>query len=145
MELVASCAVDRRAPLTASLLVGAAANVVLAVLLSVVLPLVGLPAAGSVALALGIAACGLVFAGVAAIAAQLASGARSARGIAIGAVGVAFMLRAVGDAGSLSWLSPLGWVGLVRPFAGERWWVLVLPLVLAVVRGGRVLARGRSR
>jgi ABC-2 type transport system permease protein len=149
MELVASCAVDRRAPLTASLLVGATANVVLAVLLSVVLTVVGLPAAGSVALALGIAACGLVFAGVAAIAAQLASGARTARGIAIGVLGVEFMLRAVGDAGSLSWLSwlsPLGWVGLVRPFAGERWWVLALPLVLAVgcVAVAYWLAAGRD-
>ena len=46
----------------------------------------------------------------------------------------AFTLRAVGDAGSatgsspLSWLSPLGWSLQVRPFAGDRWWVLLLHL-----------------
>lgn len=46
------------------------------------------------------------------------------------------MLRAVGDAGSLSWLSwisPLGWVELVSPFGQQRWWVLLLLLALAAV------------
>ncbi|MGB3892900.1 MAG: ABC transporter permease, partial [Mycolicibacter sinensis] len=44
-----------------------------------------------------------------------------------------FTLRAVGDAGSgaLSWLSPLGWSLQVRPYAGERWWVLLLHLTAA--------------
>ena len=43
----------------------------------------------------------------------------------------AFTLRAVGDAGdgTLSWLSPLGWSLQVRPYAGDRWWVLLLHLV----------------
>jgi ABC-2 type transport system permease protein len=74
-----------------------------------------LPLAGSAALALSISGCGLVFGGVAAIGAQLAVTARGARGIAIAALGAAFVLRAVGDSGSaglswLPWLSPLGWV-----------------------------------
>jgi ABC-2 type transport system permease protein len=139
LELVGSTAVGRHAALTASLLVGVMANVVLAVLLCAVLPLLGLPAAGSAAFALATATCGLAFGGIAAVAAQLTSGARAARGIAIGALGVAFVLRAVGDstgAGGpswLTWLSPLGWTELVRPFAGERWWVLLLPVALAVL------------
>ena len=61
--------------------------------------------------------------------------ARGARGIAIAALGAAFVLRAVGDTGPaglswLSWASPLGWAELTRPFgsAGQRWWVLALPL-----------------
>jgi ABC-2 type transport system permease protein len=148
-ELVVSCAVNRRAPLIAALRVGVIANVVLAVLLSIILPFLGLPAAGSVLLALGIAACGLVFTGIAAITAQLTSGARAARGIAIGVLGVAFMLRAVGDTGTaswLSWLSPLGWVQLAKPFAGDRWWVLALPVALAVVcvAGSFLLAADRD-
>ena len=52
--------------------------------------------AGSAALALSIGGCGLVFGGVAAIGAQLAVTARGARGIAIAALGAAFVLRAVG-------------------------------------------------
>jgi ABC-2 type transport system permease protein len=99
-----------------------------------------LPAAGSAALALSISGCGLVFAGVAAVAAQLAATARGARGLAIAALGAAFVLRAVGDSGSaglswLSWVSPLGWVEFTRAFgsAGERWWVLTLPLAASAV------------
>src|SRR2546429_3253662 len=52
--------------------------------LAVVLVVLGLPVAGSVAFALVITTCGLAFSAIAALAAQLASGARSARGIALG-------------------------------------------------------------
>ena len=96
--------------------------------------------AGSAALALSISGCGLVFGGVAAVAAQLAVTARGARGIAIAALGAAFVMRAVGDSGSaglswLSWVSPLGWVEFTRAFgsAGERWWVLTLPVAASAV------------
>jgi ABC-2 type transport system permease protein len=135
LELVGSLAVGRNAALVAALLTAVTVNVVAALLLCVTLPLVGLPAAGSAALALGIGACGLAFAGIAAVAAQLAASARAARGIALGVLGVTFVLRGVGDAGSgglswLSWASPLAWIQLARPFAAERWWVLCLPLAV---------------
>jgi ABC-2 type transport system permease protein len=148
LELVGSAAVGRLAALTAALLVAVAANVLLTGLLIAVLILVGLPAAGSVAFALAITTCGLAFAAVAALAAQLTSGARAARGIAIGVLGAAFLLRAVGDASGeggvswLTWLSPLGWTEFVRPYTEDRWWVLALPLALtaAATAGAYVLA-----
>ena len=136
LELVGSAAVGRLAALTAGLLVAVAANVALALLLTIALTFLGLPAAGSAAFALAIATCGLVFAAVAALAAQLAAGARAARGIAIGVLGAAYLLRAVGDAAGstgpswLTWLSPLGWTEFVRPYPAGRWWVLALPLAL---------------
>jgi ABC-2 type transport system permease protein len=46
---------------------------------------------------------------------------------------VTFLLRAIGDSGGrhglswLTWLSPVGWAELTRPFAAERWLVLALP------------------
>ncbi len=58
------------------------------------------------------------------------------------ALGVAFVLRGVGDSAGaggpswLSWASPLGWIQLARPFAAERWWVLGLPLAAAAVGTG---------
>jgi ABC-2 type transport system permease protein len=152
-ELAGSAAVGRQAPLTAALFPVVAANVVIAGLTCWWLPAQKLPFAGSAALALSIAACGLVFAGLAAVAAQLAETARGARGIALGALGAAFVLRGVGDAGPhgvswLSWASPLGWVEETRAFgsAGERWWVLALPLVaLAVLLASAfALAAGRD-
>ena len=136
-ELVGSAAVGRLAGLTAALVTALAANVTLAVLMVVVLVVLGLPAAGSVAFALAVTCCGLAFAGIAAVTAQLAEGARTARGIAIGVLGAAFLLRAVGDASGaggpswLSWLSPLGWAEFVFPYSQPRWLVLALLLALA--------------
>jgi len=136
LELVGSAAVGRQAALAAGLLTAAAASVVVSVLLCVALPLAGLPVPGAAALGLAIGCCGLAFAGIAAVAAQLTSSARPARGIALGALGVAFVLRGVGDSAGasgpswLSWASPLAWIQLTRPFAGPRWWVLCLPLAL---------------
>jgi ABC-2 type transport system permease protein len=145
-ELVGSAAVGRLAPLTAALGVAAAANAVLTVLLFAALVFLGLPAAGSAVFALVVTTCGLAFAAVAAVAAQLAAGARAARGIALGVLGAAYLLRAVGDAGGasgpgwLTWLSPLGWTELARPYTENRWWVLALPLALTVAATGAAYA-----
>ena len=139
LELVGSAAVGRQAALVAALATAAAPIIIVSALLCVALPLIGLPAAGSVALALGIGCCGLAFTGIAAVAAQLTSSARTARGIALAVLGVAFVLRGVGDSAGaagpswLSWASPLAWIQLARPFAAERWWVLVLPLAVAAL------------
>jgi len=50
-------------------------------------------------------------------------------------LGAAFALRAIGDAGphAVAWLSPLGWAQAIRPFAGERWWLLLALLALAAL------------
>jgi polyether ionophore transport system permease protein len=144
LELIGSARVGRQAPLVAALLVAVAANLLLTAALCVVLPLVGLPVAGSVALALAIGTTGLAFTGISAVAAQLTSGARAARGLALGVLGLAFLARAVGDSAGasgpswLTWVLPLGWTETLRPFSGERWWVLALPL--AVFAAGTWLA-----
>jgi ABC-2 type transport system permease protein len=138
-EMVASGAVGRRACLTAALLTAAVADAVLALLL--VAGLAGQGAAGAVALALGIAGTGLVFATAAAIVAQLTESARLARGLTAAVLGAAFVLRAAGDSATadgssvLTWLSPLGWLENLRPYAGERWWVLLLFAAAVVVQG----------
>jgi ABC-2 type transport system permease protein len=144
LELIGSARVGRHAPLTSAIAVAAIANSVLIVTLAIVLPLLGLPATGSVALALATGTCGLAFTGISAVAAQLASGARAARGIAIAVAGAAFLARAVGDSAGgsgpawLTWAGPLGWTEMVRPFDDEQWWVLALPL--AVFAAGTWLA-----
>jgi ABC-2 type transport system permease protein len=33
----------------------------------------------------------------------------------------------------LSWLSPIGWNQQIRAYAGDQWWVLILPLALSAV------------
>ena len=133
LELAGSTVVGRQAALTAGLLTAVTANVAIFVLLSIALPATGLPVSGSVLFAAAIGASGLAFTGIAAVAAQLAAGVRGARGICLGVLGAAFMLRAIGDSAGpggpswLTWTSPLGWVELTRPFDGQQWWVLALP------------------
>lgn len=135
LELLGSGVVGRYAPLTAALLAVCLANVALVVLIALFLVGVGFPAAGSLALGLSIGLTGVLFAGVGAVAAQLTQSARSANGIAIAVLGVAYLLRAVGDTGPiwLTWLSPVGWALRMRPYAGERWWAAVLIVVVAVL------------
>ena len=93
---------------------------------------IGQPAAGSSALGASLAGVGLVFAGIAAVAAQVSQTTSSMYGITGGAIGAAYLLRAAGDVGdgTLSWLSPIGWGQAMRPYAGERWWPLALMLVV---------------
>ncbi|MFF7980052.1 ABC transporter permease [Streptomyces sp. NPDC007901] len=139
-ELLASGAVGRRASLTAALLAAAVANGVLALLVAAGLS--GQGTAGALALGLGLGAVGMVFATTAAIVAQLTESARLARGLTSGVLGAAFVLRAAGDSATTggtsqafgtgggssvwTWLSPLGWLENLRPFAAARWWVLLL-------------------
>ncbi|MFC9057680.1 ABC transporter permease, partial [Streptomyces sp. NPDC057074] len=138
-EVVASGMVGRRASLTAALLAAAVANAALALLVTA--GLAGQGAAGAVAFGLGVAGVGMLFATMAAIVAQLTESARLARGLTAGVLGGAFVLRAAGDSATvdgssvLTWLSPLGWLENLRPFAGERWWVLALIGGAAVVQG----------
>jgi ABC-2 type transport system permease protein len=139
LELVGSTVVGRHAALTAALMLALLANVVGFVLVFAIFALFGLPVAGALAYGLSQAGCGLVFAAIAAIAAQVSGTARGARGIASTLLGVVFLLRGVGDSGAshgltwLTWLSPIGWAEEVRPFGGDRWWVLAAPLAATVV------------
>jgi ABC-2 type transport system permease protein len=134
-ELLDSTAVGRYASLTAALILTFGASIATGLIGTAGLLTTDVPASGSLAFGLALAGSGLVFSAVAAVSAQLSTGARTARGIAFAVLGSAFALRAVGDAstGTLSWLSPLGWSLQVRPYAGERWWVLLLHLVTTVV------------
>ncbi|MGW6729113.1 ABC transporter permease [Nocardia sp. NPDC055029] len=139
-ELVGATSIGRFAGLTGALLLTFGAAAVAGIACAASLMAADLPAAGSVAWGAALAASGFVWAAVAAVAAQLSNGARIARGVALGALGAAFAVRAVGDAGNgaLSWFSPLGWCLQIRPYAEERWWVLV-PLA-AVAIGATLLA-----
>ncbi|WP_244200664.1 ABC transporter permease [Micromonospora arborensis] len=139
-ELLGATVLGRYAGLTAALLVTYAANVLLGLLTAGGLVAAGLPGAGSVLFGAGVALTGVVFATVGGLAAQLTESASGARGIGVGALGLAFVLRLGGDAGGsggsaewLSWLSPLGWAARGRAYADERWWVLLLPVLFSAV------------
>jgi ABC-2 type transport system permease protein len=147
-ELLSSAVVGRYAPLTAAVLVSALTSVVIGLLNAGSLTGAGLDAKGSLAFGVSLALSGCVYTGVVAIAVQLAEYARTANGIGTAFIGVTFLFRAVGDSATdaswLSWLSPIGWATQTRPFAGERWWALGLPVaatVLFIAAGYALLPR----
>lgn len=146
-ELIGSTAVGRQAGLAAALIVAFAANLGVALITAVVLGLRHLPVAGSIAVGLEWAAAGWIFAGVGAVAAQLTTGAGLARGIAGVALAASYAARILGDRGGsptpggsggdlawLSWVTPIGLVQRIYPFAGSggarRWWVFAVVGVL---------------
>ncbi|MFJ6759046.1 ABC transporter permease [Streptomyces sp. NPDC091273] len=143
-ELLSAGVVGRRAPLTAALLAALVANACVALLVAGGLARQGAP--GALALGLATAGSGMLFASLAAIAAQLTESARAAKGIAAAVLGAAFVLKAAGDSGTaagssaLTWASPLGWVENVRAFAAERWWVLLLFTAAVAVQAGAAYA-----
>jgi polyether ionophore transport system permease protein len=134
-ELTGATVVGRHAGLAAAVLATCGACLVYGVLVGLGLSAQGVSFPGALALGLGFSLAGWVFAGVGAVAAQLTWGAGGARGIGIGVLVLAFLLRAAGDsstsAGWVAWLSPIGWAHRMRPFAGEQWWVLVLGVFAA--------------
>ncbi|QQQ78971.1 ABC transporter permease [Saccharothrix sp. 6-C] len=135
LELIGSAVVSRHAPLAAAVVVALLASTVIGLLVALGLTGLGESASGSFALGLAFASVGWVFTGVGAVGAQLSESARTANSISGAVLGVAYLLRAVGDAAGdegptwLTWLSPLGWLERTRAFAGDRFWVLVLPVV----------------
>jgi ABC-2 type transport system permease protein len=139
-ELVGATVVGRQAQLAAALITTAAASVVVGLIVTGTMIQAGAPAAGSVWFGVQFTLAGWVFAGVAAVTAQLTESARSARAIAILVLGLVWVLRLAGDISAigdgalswLSWLSPIGWLQHIYPYGANDGWPAVLAILLAV-------------
>lgn len=152
-ELVGSAVVGRHAGLMAALLATGLANLAMGLVLSLGLIGQNQPAAGSLALGAQFTVVGWIFAAIGGLAAQLTAGAGRARGIAIVVLGATFLLRVIGDISKLSdgalswlsWLSPIGLVQRIQPYAGERWWVLAPAVGLAALLAWAAVALSARR
>ncbi|MCL2094620.1 ABC transporter permease [Candidatus Saccharibacteria bacterium] len=141
-ELIRSLPVGHLAPLSATLMVAAAVNLVIGLGIGLAMAGLGVASvdfAGSILYGLALGAVGLVFAGIAAVTAQLAQTARGATSIAMGILIVSYLVRAVGDMNAewLSRLSPLGLVMETEAAVNNIWWpVWVLIAIAAVLMVG---------
>lgn len=137
LEVLRALPIGRYAAPTAAMVTVAIANLAVGAATSVALLSTGQETASSIALGVGTALTGLVFGGIAAVAAQVTEHARGATGMALGSIAVAFLVRGVGDVidnqGSwLSWFSPFAWAQQTRLYVDLRWWPLAVSTVAVV-------------
>ena len=139
-EIVLAGPLSRRTNFAAAVVAILAGTAVLWLALFLALVAGKLAVGGSAFLALAGVSAVPVFAGVGAVTSQLAPSKRVATGLAAGVLAFAFAVRVIADTADgadwLRWATPLGWIEEMRPFAGERPWVLLLPAVLSVVLFG---------
>ncbi len=140
-ELLRATRVGRHAPLVAAVVVASLACLATALAVGGAAAATGLPVGGSFVLGTSVGAAGLVFTGVTAVVAQVTGSTRATYGGAGLLLGLAFVLRAVGDVqgNGVSWASPIGWAQAAHPFSGDR----VAPLLLCLgVAGGLLVLAG---
>jgi ABC-2 type transport system permease protein len=158
LELVLAGRVARHVPILAGLIVASAVILVIAIAFAIGLIVFGVPAARSVLYAASLGALAFVFAGLAALLAQVTLHTRGVYTWGLLVLAAAYVLRGVGDVTNtwVTWLSPLGWAEKAAPFGDMRWWTLLIPLAvggslatLAILVAGRrdlgsALVRGGS-
>ncbi len=146
LEALLAGRVAREVPVLAGLALASAAIAVTTVAFALGLVAFGVPAARSVLYAASLGALAFVFAGLAALLAQVVLHSRGVYTWGLLVLGVAYVLRGVGDVTNtwVTWLSPLGWAEKAAPFGDMRWWTLLISLgvggllaTLAVLVAGR--------
>ena len=156
LELVRSAPVGAAAPVVAGLLAAVVGVLAVGATTFVGLLTTDLDPAGSALMCTSFVVVALVLAGASAVASQLAGHSRTASSLGMAAIGVAFVLRAVGDVRGpqstsvWTWLSPFGWSQATAPYTENRWWPLAIGLVATAVSvavafalaGRRDLGRG---
>jgi len=145
-ELIGATPAGRLTPLFATVLHGAAAGILVGAAVGLALFGAGLDPAGAALTGAALAGTGIAFLGVGLVCAQLMRTSRGANGLAAAVIGVAYLLRALGDAGGTpaadglsltsawpSWLSPIGWGQHTRAFTENNPAPLLLDIALAAL------------
>ncbi|MBR7828786.1 hypothetical protein KDK95_20930 [Actinospica sp. MGRD01-02] len=136
-ELLASGVLGRSARLVVAVAMASLASIVLGVVAAVATGLSGSNWPDACLLAATFTVTGLMFAAVAAVAAQIGSDARTASTIAVATLGTLFLLRGYIDTMNLpawvAWTTPLGWMEQTRPATENRWWPLLPGLAVALL------------
>lgn len=147
LELLLGGRIARHEPTLAALLVATATIVATTALFAVGLTVVGVPLAGSALYALSLGALAFVFAGLAALLAQLTLHSRGVYTWSLIVLAASYVLRGVGDVTEIwaTWLSPLGWAEKAAPFGDQRWWALAIPLAAGLAAGSVALRLAARR
>ena len=136
-ELLGANVTGSLAPLAAALVNMTLINAAAAALTMLAMAALGLGLAGSLAHCLGFFFAACVLGVLAGVTAQLFVSATAARGMAFGLLGALFGLHILWNVGGhqhpSALLNPLEWPLLLRPFAGERFWLPLIWLALGAL------------
>lgn len=136
-ELLASGVLGRSSRLLAGVAMAMLGSLALGLIVGLLTVLCGGAWDASMLLGATFTATGWMFAAIAAVAAQLGSDARTANSIAVGTLGVLFVMRgflfAIDAPSWTTWLNPLGWMTETRPASGNHWWPLLLAVAFTLV------------
>ncbi len=136
-ELLASGVLGRASRLMAGIALALVGSLAAGVVAALVTVLCGGGWSASLLLGATFTATGWMCAAMAAVTAQVGADARTASSMAVGALGVLFLLR--GFCASLDapawtvWVNPLGWTLETRPASGGRWAPLLLAVAFTVI------------
>jgi ABC-2 type transport system permease protein len=130
-ELLRSGVLGRHAATLAALLYAVTAALLIGLITTGSMLTADIDPLGSVTYGVGLTLLGLCFVAVSLVAAQLATTARGALGLAGAAIAVLYLVRGVGAMrdNALVWGSPFGWAQEMDAFGSERWWPAALLVV----------------
>ena len=145
-ELIGGAAVGAFAPLASTMLLALCVNAVFGLMVAYGYLICDFELGGAILAGASMGLLGMVFASIAALAAQVTQTARAANAIAGGSIGLFFLVRAIGDAiGTIqpsglevksSWLTMLSPMGLARetqPFIRDNLWPIWVLLAIIIV------------
>lgn len=136
-ELLASGVMGRSTRLAAAVAMCLAAELLLGLVVAGVTIAFGGGVQATILIAATMTATGWMFTGVAAVTAQIGSEARTSNSLAIGTLGVLFLLRGVTyslDAPTWTiWINPLAWMTETKPAYQNTWWPLLLAVALTAI------------
>ena len=138
IEMIRSFPTGRLSNLSATLTVLIGTNILLAMIMGVSMYALGIESMdlqGSLLYAAALGATGIFFAAITALFAQLSENSRGTLGYSFAFLGLAYLIRAVGDVSSeaLAMTSPLGWILRTEVYVNNYWWPIILTVGASLV------------
>lgn len=136
--MIRSLPTGRLSTLTATITVVSGVNILLANVIGFSLYALGIESMGlegSLLYGAALGTTGILFTAVTAIFVQLSENSRAAIGFAFATLGIAYIIRAIGDIGDhvLSWFSPLGWILGTEVYVNNYWWPIMLAIGVSIL------------
>ena len=138
LEVVRSLPVGKLSDLFATMIVCISINLILALISGLGLYFLNIESmslTGSLLYGTSLGVSGILFGGVTALFSQMSSTSRGSLGYSFIFLGIAYIIRAIGDVSieALSFISPLGIVMRIEAYASNYWWPIIILLALSVI------------